>query len=183
MPPTAIPNVEIDGLIRILQRMSELSSGILQAGMAGDEQATRTLVDQLRQEKSLLLLKNRAVGEQLRDAASETKQQIQELLDNIAKSEQFVAAWCSRYRGIVDHQTMMESAERCHDLLDELIPMAWDWKNDILILPNWVTPELIAAAYQRGQKRICIFEFDDSTRLTENPKPFYINSEKAAFEY
>jgi len=183
MPQTAILNVEIDGLIRILQRMSELSSGILQAGMAGDEQATRTLVDQLRQEKSLLLLKNRAVGEQLRDAASETKQQIQELLDNIAKSEQFIAAWCSRYRGIVDHQTMMESVERSHDLLDELLPMAWDWKNDILILPNWVTPELIAAAYQRGQKRICIFEFDDSTRLTENPKPFYINSEKAAFEY
>jgi hypothetical protein len=37
--------------------------------------------------------------------------------------------------------------------------------------------------YARGQRRVCIFEFDECTRLTGNPKPFYIDSEKAAFEY
>ena len=174
---------EINALIRILVRMSELSSAILQAGMSGDERATRTLVDQLRQEKSLLLMKNRVVGDELKQASPEAMGQIQELLNNIAKSEQFVTAWCTRYRGIVDHQTMMESPERCHDLVDEIIPMAWDWKNDILILPNWVTQEFIRTVSLRGQKRICIFELDEGPRLTGNPKLFHINSEKAAFEY
>jgi len=183
MTPNTTANADVSALIRILERMSELSSGILQAGMSGDERATRTLVDQLRQEKSFLLIKNRAVGEQLKQASPETMGQIQVLLNNIAKSEQFVTAWCTRYRGIVDHQTMMESPERCHDLVDEIIPMAWDWKNDILILPDWVTPEFITAVSLRGQKRICIFEFYGGPQLTGNPKPFYINSEKAAFEY
>lgn len=183
MPQNKNADLEIDGLIRILERMSELSSGILQSGMAGDESGTRQLVDQLRQQKSLLLLKNRAVGERIQEAPSETMQQTQELLNNISKSEHFVAAWCSRYRGIVDHQTMLESPERCHDLIDEVMPMAWDWKNDILILPNWVTSDFIAAVYARGQKRVCIFEFDEGPRITESPAPFYVNSEKAAFEY
>ena len=183
MPPNTTAKAEINALIRILERMSELSSGILQAGMSGDERETRTLVDQLRQEKSLLLMKNRVVGEELKQASPEAMGQIQELLNNIAKSEQFVTAWCTRYRGIVDHQTMMESPERCHDLVDEIIPMAWDWKNDILILPNWVTQEFITAVSLRGQKRICIFELDEGPQLTGNSRPFYINSEKAAFEY
>jgi hypothetical protein len=78
---------------------------------------------------------------------------------------------------------MMESPERCHDLVDEIIPMAWDWKNDILVLPNWVTQEFITAVSLRGQKRVCIFEIDEGPQLTGNPKLFYINSEKAAFEY
>ena len=183
MPKSESVSAEIDGLIRILERMSDLSSGILQAGMAGDEIGTRERVDQLRQEKSLLLLKNRAIGEQLKEAPADKMGQIQQLLNNIAKSEQFVTAWCSRYRGIVDHQTMMESPERCHDLIDEILPMAWDWKNDILILPSWITSEFLASVYARGQKRICIFEFDECTRVSGNPKPFYIDSEKAAFEY
>ena len=183
MPHSNSADAEIDGLILILQRMSSLSSGILQAGMAGDETGTRMLVDRLRQEKSRLLLKNRAAGEQLKGASPEMMGEIQELLNTISKSEQFVTAWCSRYRGILEHQAMMESAERCHDLLDELMPMAWDWNTDILILPNWVTTELVTAVYARGQKRVCIFEFDDSPRLTGNPELFYINSEKATFEY
>ena len=183
MPHDNSASADIKGLIRILERMSDLSSGILQAGMAGDELGTRERVDQLRQEKSFLLLKNRAIGEQLKDVPAQKMGQIQGLLNNIAKSEQFVTAWCSRYRGIVDHQTMMESTARCHDLIDEILPMAWDWKNDILILPSWVTSEFIAAVYARGQRRVCIFEFDEYTRLTGNPKPFYIDSEKAAFEY
>jgi hypothetical protein len=183
MPQIETADAEIDGLIRILERMSDLSSGILQCGMVGDENGTRKLVDQLRQQKALLLLKNRAVGERIQEVPSETMQRTQELLNNISKSEQFVAAWCSRYRGIVDHQTMMESPERYHDLIDEVMPLAWDWKNDILILPNWVTSDFIAAIYARGQKRVCIFEFDEGPRITESPTPFYVNSEKAAFEY
>ena len=183
MPKSESVSAEIDGLIRILERMSDLSSGILQAGMAGDEIGTRERVDQLRQEKSFLLLKNRAIGEQLKEAPADKMGQIQQLLNNIAKSEQFVTAWCSRYRGIVDHQTMMESPERCHDLIDEILPMAWDWKNDILILPDWVTTEFVASVYARGQKRVCIFDFDKCPRIAGNPKPFYIDSEKAAFEY
>ena len=183
MPQNKNADSEIDGLIRILERMSELSSGILQAGMAGDESGTRKLVDQLRQQKSFLLIKNRAVGEQLKEASSETMRQTRELLNNISKSEQFVTAWCCRYKGIVDHQTMMESPERCHDLIDEIMPMAWDWNNDILLLPNWVTSDFIEAVYARSQKRVCILEFDESPRLIGNHKPFYIKSEKAAFEY
>ena len=182
MPQNKIAGAEIDALIRILGRMSELSSGILQAGMAGDESGTRRLVDLLRQEKSYLLLKNRAVGEQLQEAPSETLQLTQELLNNISKSEQFVTAWCSRYQGIVDHQTMMESPERCHDLIDEIMPMAWDWNNDILLLPHWVTSDFIDAVYARSQKRVCIFELDETPRLPNN-KPFYIKTEKSAFEY
>ena len=183
MPQNENAKAEINGLIRILERMSNLSSEILQAGMAGNESGTRKLVDHLRQEKSFLLLKNRAVGEQLKESRPETMQQIQDLLHNISKSEQFVTAWCSRYRGIIDHQTMMESPERCHDLIDEIMPMAWDWKNDILLLPNWVTTDFITAVYARGQKRVCIFEFDDNPRLVGYEKLFYINSEKTAFEY
>ena len=183
MPQEINAAIEIEGLIRILERMSELSSGVLQAGMAGDEGGTRERVDQLRQEKSYLLLKNRAVGEQLKAASPETMRQIQGLLDNVAKSEQFVAAWSCRYRGIVDHQAMMQSPARCHDLIDEIMPMAWDWKNDILILPNWITSDFIEAVYARGQKRVCIFDFDDVPHRVQASKPFYINSEKAAFEY
>jgi hypothetical protein len=104
--------------------MSDLSSGILQAGMAGDEGVTRIRVDQLRQEKSSLLVKNRAVSEQLKAAPGEIKLHIQDLLNNISKSEQFVSAWCCRYRGILDHQALMESPERCDDLVDELIPQS-----------------------------------------------------------
>jgi len=183
MPQTKSAGPEIHGLIRILERMSDLSSGILQAGMAGDESLTRTRVDQLRQEKSSLLVKNRAVGEQLQEAPAEIKQQIQELLNNISKSEQFISAWCCRYRGILDHQALMESPERCDDLVDELIPQSWDWKHDILILPNWVTQALVEALYARGQKRICIFEFDDRPRFQGMEKLFYIAREKDAFDY
>ena len=77
MPPNTTAKAEINALIRILERMSELSSGILPAGMSGDERETRTLVDQLRQEKSLLLMKNRVVGEELKQANPEAMGQIQ----------------------------------------------------------------------------------------------------------
>jgi hypothetical protein len=183
MPQDIGASAKIDELIRILERMSDLSSGILQAGIAGDERGTRERVDLLRQEKSYLLSKNRVVGEKLKEASLETMRKTQELLDNISKSEEFVTAWCSRYRGIVDHQIMMESPERCHDLIDEIMPAAWDWKNDILIIPNWVSQDFVSALYARGQKRVCIFEYYESTRFISNSAPFYINSEKACFEY
>jgi len=183
MPNDQNANADFDDLIGVLQRMSDLSSGILQAGIVGDQSGTRARVDQLRQEKSYLLVKNRNIGSQINHAPLETQKKIQVLLNNISKSEQFVTAWCSRYKGITDHQTLMESADRCHDLIDEIIPTSWDWKNDILILPNWVTQDLVEAMYARGQRRICIFEFDDRPRFLGLKDLFYINCEKDAFDY
>jgi hypothetical protein len=183
MPKITNADADMVGLIRILERMSTLSSEILSAGAAGDEGRTRASVDRLRSEKWLLISENHHRDERLQNASSETKHKIQGLLGNISKSEQFVKAWCSRYSGIFDHHVMMESAERCHDLIDEIIPQSWDWKRDILILPNWVTSEFISAVYKRGQTRVCIFEFDNGPRLNSYPKLFYIKSEKDAFEY
>jgi len=150
--------MEIDAatgrLIKILGQMGQASQDALQSGMAGDEPGTRTAVDLLRLYKAKLGTVDQAAREVVDKLPENQQQPIHDALRHIRAAEQFVRTWSKRYQGIASVESLSQSSEGRHAMLDYTLPLDWNFEGDVFIVFD--DSELLFASelVERGQKRI-----------------------------
>jgi hypothetical protein len=144
-------------LLTVLQDLAGASAKVLEAGAAGNEATTRAAIDQIRQLRAVLQDIGLDIKQQVDKAPASTQAAIGQHLAAIQQSEQFIAAWCSRYDGIQTQAQLTLTAEGRHAMIDKMIPATWHWGHDILTFTDSVDVSLIQTAIERGQKRIVVF--------------------------
>jgi len=160
----------------IVKRAAEASQEALSAGMDGDELRTRAAVDRFR--GTLGELKH---GEhnserwQALIAQSQTDGELEGYLASLRRGETFIKPWTQRYLGICDNKALMLTEDGRDALLDAILPLAWDWTKDIMIIGGGVQEALIPHLINRGQRR-CLVIASTEQPLTGNPEVHYLES-------
>lgn len=170
-------------LLGTLAQLADDSQVTLQHAIHGNETETRLGVDRVRQGRAALYAIDKASKDAIDSQSEEVKSVIQKHLDSINQTAQFIDQWCCRYRGILTYEQMLQTEEGCNILLDELVPLIWDWRLDILIFPGWADAKLIQAVAKRGQSRICIFLFDEERNKEYPENVFFIEKKDDAYAY
>ena len=170
-------------LLNILSQLAEDSQETLKHAIEGNEIETRRGVDLIRQGRAALYAVDKESKDAIDGQPPDVKATIQRHLDSINKVGQFVEQWCCRYRGLLTYEKMLQTEEGCNILLDELVPLIWDWRLDILIFPGWADAKLIKAVAKRGQARICIFLFDEEKNKEYPENVFFIEKKDDAYAY
>lgn len=180
-PPAA--NSTLPKLLAVLAQLAADSQATLKEAIDGNEEKTRAGVDRVRQGRAALYAIDQESKDSIDSQPQEIKSTIQGHLDSINQVGQFISQWCLRYRGIQTYDQMLQTEEGCNILLDELVPLIWDWRLDILIFPGWADAKLIKAAAKRGQERICIFLFGEEKNKEYPENVFFIEKKDDAFAY
>ena len=180
-PPANNPNA--DYLLVVLQELAATSTKILNAGAAGDEPATRTAIDEMRQLRADLSGIGWDIKKQVDTAPSQTKVMIEKYLASIHQSDNFISAWCSRFNGIMTQEQLSKTPEGQHAIIDQVMPSTWDWNSDVLTLNDDVDAELIKAALSRGQQRIAVFCLSKPEMEQILPKVSYLTEKKEAYAF
>ena len=160
----------------IVKRAAETSQEALSAGMDGDELRTRAAVDRFR--GILGELKNGEHNSQRWQeliAQSQTDGELEGYLTSLRRGETFIKPWTQRYLSISDHQALMRTEEGRDALLDAILPLAWDWKKDIIIIGGGVQEALVPHLINRGQKRCLVIGSNDQA-IKDAPQVHYLES-------
>jgi len=160
----------------IVRRAADASQEALSAGMDGDELRTRAAVDRFR--GILGELKHGEHNSQRWQeliARSQTDKELEGYLANLRRGETFIKPWTQRYLGISAHQPLMLSEEGRDALLDALLPLAWNWTKDIVIIGGGVQEALVPHLIKRGQKRCLVIASTDQA-LKDAQQVHYLES-------
>jgi len=182
-PTISTSTNDLPKLLNILSQLAEDSQETLKHAIEGNEIETRRGVDLIRQGRAALYAVDKESKDAIDGQPPDVKATIQRHLDSINKVGQFVEQWCCRYRGLLTYEQMLQTEEGCNILLDELVPLIWDWRLDILIFPGWADAKLIKAVAKRGQARICIFLFDEEKNKEYPENVFFIEKKDDAYAY
>ena len=143
-----------------MQRLALQANAVLEGAFTQNEGATRVAVDTMRQLKAdlaqvpaqtLAMLDNGHAPRHLRDELSRC-------LEQIGKADTFMPLWCQRYRAFAGQAAERTPADAANILLDEQLPLIWDWAHDLIVILGAPMPDLMAVLGQRGQKRIWVVE-------------------------
>ena len=151
-----LAHIQLPILVYTLGQLADQSDLALQGAMEFDELKTRKAVDTLRQLKSQLA-EITTDAHALVDSPSLSNVERQDLadkLERIAKAESFIPLWCRRYESVHEKATEYQTPEGCHNLIDALLPMAWDWASDLLVIYGELNVSMLQALQERGQKRV-----------------------------
>lgn len=143
-------------LIKLLSQQAQASARALTAAVNGDESATRSAVDQIRVIRSKLSDVPPQAHQQLERLPSQAKDEIQNDLNQIQRADTFIPAWCQRYAQISNFEELCKSAEGRHAHIDHVLPMAWDFEKDIIVLASAQQLAFAEELVKRGQKRIIV---------------------------
>jgi len=176
-------NPNADYLLVVLEELADTSTKILDAGAAGDEPATRTAIDEIRQLRADLAGIGWDIKKQVDAAPMQTKVMIEKYLASIHQSDNFISAWCSRFNGIMTQEQLSKTPEGQHAIIDQVMPSTWDWNSDVLTLNDDVDAELIKAVLSRGQQRIAVFCLSKPEAKQILPKVSYLTEKKEAYAF
>ena len=160
----------------ILKRAAEASQEALSAGMDGDEFRTRAAVDRFRGILGELRHgENNSERWQALIAQSQTDGELEGHLASLRRGETFIKPWTQRYLGICDNNALMLTEDGRDALLDAILPLAWDWTKDIIIIGGGVQEALIPNLINRGQKR-CLVIASTEQALRGDPRVHYLEA-------
>jgi len=180
MPKTS-PEPGYYYLITLLQEMANTADKVLEAGALGDEDSTRINVDHLRQLRANLYKINESTKALTDLQGKKEKLEIERLLKKIQRSNQFISAWSERYKEIIAAEEMVLSEIGRNFLIDQSLPAAWDWGDDIAIIHDNVEQELITDLQKRGQKTIVILCADYEKSIDKRHGLHYIKNGDDAY--
>lgn len=168
-------------LITLLQEMANTADKVLEAGALGDEGSTRIKVDHLRQLRADLYKINESTKALTDLQGKKEKLEIERLLKTIQRSNQFISAWSERYKDIIATEEMILTEIGRNFLIDQSLPAAWDWEDDIAIIHDDVERELITDLQKRGQKTIVILCADREKVIDKHDGLNYIKNGDDAY--
>ena len=141
-------------LVKLLALQAQASAQALRAAVAGDEAATRSAVDALRVLRAKLQTLPEQARAQLDQLPPQAQAAIQSDLEHIQRANNFVPVWCHRYAGIASYEQLCASDAGIDALIDQALPLAWDFDKDIIVLVASEELAFVQALVARGQKRI-----------------------------
>ena len=153
---TDINTSDINYPLQILKNLAITSKMVLEAGIAGDDNLTRTNIDKMRQLRSDLNSIGKNYLEKFDAASFEVKKVVKDYLNSVNQSEQFINAWNHRMDRLLTLEQRLVNQEGRETIVDQIIPSTWNWNEDIAIFRNDINQELIETLINRGQKRIII---------------------------
>ncbi len=153
---TDINTSDINYPLQILKSLAITSKMVLEAGIAGEDNLTRTNIDKMRQLRSDLNSIGKNYLEKFDAASFEVKKVVQDYINSINQSEQFIDAWNHRMDSLLTLEQRLVNQEGRETIVDQIIPSTWNWNEDIAIFRNDINQALIETLINRGQKRIII---------------------------
>ena len=74
------------------------------------------------------------------------------------KIQNFISGWCNRLRHLQEINTSFENENFCDLFLDCTLPDLWDFQNDIVVVVDPPTSQLLQNLISRGQKTIVVID-------------------------
>lgn len=176
-------DANVKNLESILKQMAQVSEQILSSGIEGKENEVRTQLDRMRQLKSDIETVEEKYKTFFDTRPTAEKKKIAELIAQINKSEEFRTAWASRYKDLVPTKVLIELEEGPDAILDWSLPLAWDWKHDLIVFSKHSDERLIHSLVKRGQKRILVFCADGLEPKYKTDDVIYLLDEKSIEGY
>lgn len=155
-----VPNFKIDQLI---QKLAKNDLAITEYAINSDEQNIRNSIDTRRH--LLALLKRELLAQnQPKSNSSES------LYKALPEIEQFIDAWCNRVKSKKIEHVSYLNPEFCHLLLDHMLPKSWSFDEDLIIIHEPQSSDLLEALESRNQKHIIIINLEK--KLTADVRLF-----------
>jgi len=170
-------------LIKLIREISECSTKILESGSIGDENKTRIKVDLIRQLKANLYNINQDTKNGSENYSEKEKIDIQSNLNIINSAENFINAWSKRYQNIMSTNEMVGTEEGINILIDQSLPLIWDWERDIVILSGANALKIKNTLEQRGQTRIALIEKEKDQEIKDENSLNKIHNRIDAFNF
>ena len=140
---TDINTSDINYPLQILKNLAITSKMVLEAGIAGDDNLTRTNIDKMRQLRSDLNSIGKNYLEKFDAASFEVKKVVKDYLNSVNQSEQFINAWNHRMDSLLTLEQRLVNQEGRETIVDQIIPSTWNWNEDIAIFRNDINQALI----------------------------------------
>jgi hypothetical protein len=150
-------DLNVLNLESILEKLAGESERILAAGIEGDEITVRACMDRIRQLNSDIKDIDAKYKAYFDSQPKAKRAKISELLSIYKKSEDYRNAWRQRYHAIGPIKLLIDLPDGPDGILDMIIPEAWDWNLDIMVLSSRSDRRIISSLVTRGQKRILVF--------------------------
>ena len=141
-------------LLKLLSLQAEASASALASAISCDETATRKSVDKIRVLRSKIGEVTRHAQQQLEGLPAATKTEIENNLNQIQRADNFIPVWCQRYAQISDYEELCKTPEGIDAHIDHVLPTAWDFEKDIIVLSELQQLIFVNALLERGQTRI-----------------------------
>ena len=171
---TDINTSDINYPLQILKTLAITSKMVLEAGIAGDDNLTRTNVDKMRQLRSELSSIGKNYIDKFDAASFEVKKVVKDYLNSINQSEQFINAWNHRMDSLLTLEQRLVNQEGRETIVDQIIPSTWNWSEDIAIFRNDINQALIETLINRGQKRIIVLCLEKILKTENSSNCTYI---------
>ena len=131
-----------------------IDEAILKAFNSKNDAFTRELIDQRRQLRSILE----------REYFQEHKSGNTDLIyyKSNKKIESTIKEWCNRINDITNEPISFKNPNFCNLFLDHCLPEVWNFNQDITVVYNPPSPDVIKQLQARKQKNILIYAEDES---------------------
>jgi hypothetical protein len=169
-------------LVKILSIQAKASIAVLDSAVRGDETATRKSIDDIRVLRSKLQDIPREARNLLEMLSPQIKSKIQADLNQIQRADNFIPLWCQRYTKISSYEELCKTSNGINAQIDTILPNAWDFDKDIIVLTTLQQSIFISALIERGQKRI-ITTTEMPPEVLQQAGVLFINSTETLRQY
>ena len=139
-----IPNNKTEQLIT---KLSSIDLSIARHAIDMDDEQVRFSIDNRRQ--TLACLKREAIADGSRDNS------LAYALD--PQIELFIDTWCDQVKSLERWEITFQNFKFCQRLLDHTLPKSWHFDEDVVVIHQPQSKELLEALHMRNQKHIVIY--------------------------
>ena len=149
-----IPNKTI---VNICDDLDRVNRKIFETVTSSDDKTIRKLIDTRRQ----LLAK---FNSELTPNTSIKQRNKNGSFQSCPDVDDYIDSWTNRIKFLEPNVVNFQNQEFCNLFLDQALPAAWHFGNDILVIIAPPSADIINTAKTRGQKHIVIYSENDGTK-------------------
>ena len=143
-----------------LTLLAENSKAIVEQKMVPETNLIRTLVDERRQIKADIESHKTQIA--AKDASSGS---ISDRLND--EADEFVTTWITELKSALIDTVNFENERFCQIFLDQILPNAWHFKNNAIVIIDPPSETLSSCAKRRGQKHVITYYSNTETTQLE----------------
>jgi hypothetical protein len=136
----------------ILTKLVENTHYLRNSMSAEDDERTQALVDERRQ------LKSEISDLQITDESISGALSANNLNTQSPEIEQQIEDWCNKIIAIPNTKSSFANYNYCNLFLNKVLPNAWNFLQDVLLILGPSSHAIIDCAINRGQKHVVVFE-------------------------
>ena len=143
----SLPNFKIE---KLSEKLAEIDSEITKNFDTIEDNYIRALIDRRRHFLALLGREILASGDQHISEISDVYKPRPEL-------DQSICCWCNRIKTLKIQNISFECPVFCNLLLDHTLPTSWNFDDDLMVIHQPISTDILEVAKERNQKHIIIY--------------------------